>query len=93
MIQGQIKTIVSLVVILLIVVAVSVAAIMYVPSLINKKTPSNTTLNNAIGQSATFDTSVLQSQNFLLLNMQPVNEGALPVQPPAATGKVNPFLP
>lgn len=39
-----------------------------------------------------FNVSVLETAAYLLLDKQPVTEGALPVRPPATTGKANPFL-
>lgn len=38
-----------------------------------------------------FNLQVLDRQAYRVLNPQPVQEGALPVQPPANIGKPNPF--
>ena len=39
-----------------------------------------------------FDLKVLNRRVYQLLNRQLVQEGAIPVQPPAGVGKANPFL-
>lgn len=40
----------------------------------------------------TFDLGVTQRAGYLRLNTRPIQEGALPVAPPAGVGKANPFL-
>lgn len=39
-----------------------------------------------------FNLDVLRGTLYQSLNHQVINDGSLPVQPPAATGKANPFL-
>ncbi|MEX2055016.1 MAG: hypothetical protein WD972_02440 [Candidatus Andersenbacteria bacterium] len=39
-----------------------------------------------------FNLKVLQTAGYVALDKQPIVEKALPVQPPATTGKANPFL-
>jgi len=46
----------------------------------------------ATGASTGFDLGVLNRRVYQLLNRQLVQEGAIPVPPPPAVGKPNPFL-
>ena len=41
---------------------------------------------------AGFDLSVLQRNDYKLLDQAPIQNGQLPVHPPAGVGKANPFL-
>lgn len=41
---------------------------------------------------AVFNTTVLRTKRYTTLDQQLVTDGSLPVQPPAAVGKANPFL-
>ncbi len=44
------------------------------------------------GNQTGFNTTPLQRNEYTSLNAQLIQSGQLPVQPPAATGKANPFL-
>lgn len=46
----------------------------------------------SVGIGTGFDTTVLRSSRYTTLDQQLVNDGSLPVQPPAGVGKANPFL-
>lgn len=93
----QSQLIVILVVLLGVALAAAVGVFLSMPA--TEESPSlprspvaDTTSPAASPGSSEYDLTVLQRQSFLLLDKRPIVEGALPVQPPATTGKANPFL-
>lgn len=86
------KLIIILAAVFLAVIVVAAALFFLVPG-----TPKNTTV--PVGSNAPLsngdgglDFTVLQRQQYQLLNRQLLQEGALPVAPPPQVGKPNPFL-
>jgi len=88
--KQQHTTIILLIAILLAAGAVA-AVIFFVPgtdSIIPLQQHNGST--NTIGAQG-FDTGVLQSQEYTTLDLNLLNRGLLPVQPPAGVGKTNIF--
>ncbi|MBI3250552.1 MAG: hypothetical protein HYZ61_01720 [Candidatus Andersenbacteria bacterium] len=84
------KTIIFLSAILLAVLVAGGAIIFLLP---NGNTPvvnDNPTPTTTFGTG--LDTSVLESSDYNQLDAALIQQGALPVKPPATTGKANPFL-
>ncbi len=94
------KIIILLGITLVIVIGVSVGVVIFLPSggssqsseSVVSSTPGKSTGITANETEVKFDLSVFQTAAYQLLNIQPVQDGSLPVQPPATTGKTNPFL-
>lgn len=87
--MSQNKLITILAVVLLLVIAGSVAILVTSSP---DATPGTSTTTAPTGKQYTFNLDVLQQQAYQLINKQLVREGALPVAPPATPGKANPFL-
>ena len=87
------KTIIILAGILIAVVVVSIGIMLVLPSQPGS-TPGSSTQEQAAmqTQSQNLDTSVLQRSNYTQINNSLIQQGNLPVPPPAGTGKANPFL-
>ena len=89
----QQKTILLLVAILLAVIASSIAVLVLLPNgedtqtgdTVTEGTPADTQLEN-------FNLNVLERSDFKELDQTLIENNSLPVQPPAAIGKANPFL-
>ena len=86
----QRKLIIILGIILLAVVVVSSLVLFMLPEEGSQPIPSSPTPQNGI--STGFNTRVLQRSGYTLLNTTLIQNGFLPVRPPATTGKANPFL-
>lgn len=85
-----------LAVVLLVVIAVSAAALFFLPGKAPgiPETPSDSPVPAPPGGSGgdSFNLQVLQRSDYQALNAGLLQSGLLPVQPPAITGKANPFL-
>lgn len=94
--NSQTRLIVILVGILIAIAAISLFLLWYLPGLISPKPISDNDLPGTTDTlqpiTTTFNTNVLQTSDYLLLDTQLIKEGSLPVQPPAGVGKANPFL-
>jgi hypothetical protein len=93
----QTKVIIVLVGLLLAVVAVSVLVVWVLPSGDEAPFPAPDEVGGSEEASLPppttgFNLKVLQTAGYVALDKQPIIEKALPVQPPATTGKANPFL-
>lgn len=80
--------------VLLIVIAASGAVLFYLPEdepAVVEDAPLLTDTSSGSG-GGVFDTAVLNRSGYTELNTGLVQSGRLPVKPPAAVGKVNPFL-
>jgi len=88
----QNKIIIILIAVLFVAIAIGALVIVLTSSPEDVSNGSDTILP----VSATFqgfDVRVFQSQDYQKLNLQPIIERLLPVQPPEIIGKANPFLP
>lgn len=59
---------------------------------VGENAPVDSTVPQPTTTGAAFNTNVLRSSRYTTLDQQLVTDGSLPVQPPAAVGKANPFL-
>lgn len=94
---SQTKIVIILTAVLLAVVAASVGLLLLLPgsttpdaSLLTPSPAFTPIIPAASGGS--FNFSVFQQAAFQSLDLRLVADGSLPVQPPAGTGKANPFL-
>ena len=89
----QRKTVITLIAVLGAVITVSVIVVMMLPS---KDAPidlSPDISNDTLKASApSFNLKVLDRTGYKSLNQEVIQNGSLPVVPPPATGKANPFL-
>ncbi|MDP3997547.1 MAG: hypothetical protein Q8P73_03545 [bacterium] len=83
------KTIIWLVVVLLTIAAAGLVALLLLPAA--SVTPDNQP-SAATTSSLETNSRVFQAPDYTSLNKQLINDGSLPVQPPAQAGKTNPFL-
>jgi hypothetical protein len=75
--------------ILLAVIIASVGVLWLLPA---QNPPSPTSSSTPSIDAASFDLRALQRSAYTSLDQRPIQEGALPVQPPANVGKPNPML-
>lgn len=54
--------------------------------------PFDTTLTPQATSGGAFNLDVLQRTGYKSLDLRPIQDGLLPIKPPATTGKANPFL-
>lgn len=100
------RRLITLLVVLLIIITIVAGAVLWLlpgapeePGLLSPiASPSQSPLfvdtsipTSPLGEPA-FNLDVLRGSLYQSLNHQVVNDGSLPVQPPAATGKANPFI-
>lgn len=96
MASRQNTLIIGLSVVLALVAVISIGLLVVVPSDPDSDVTDAPTADTDVlvtppgGQ--VFNLSAIQSQLYEALDKQLIREGALPVQPPAVIGKVNPFL-
>lgn len=91
--MDQKQTIIMLVSALLAVVAVSAVVLFLLPSESSiRNNVSTTTTSNTSVVSDGFDLNILDRSDYRALNQAPIQNGSLPVAPPATSGKANPFL-
>lgn len=96
--MNQTRLIVILSAILLAVIVGSGILIFLLPS--SSPTPTITPTTDETATTATtaptgqgnFNTGVFQRSDYVVLDRQMIQDGRLPVQPPANAGKANPFL-
>lgn len=81
------RIVIGLGVLLAIVVVAGLAVFFALPGEQEQSQPTGTT---TAGQQ--FDFDFLQQQEFLQIDRELINQGLLPVRPPAETGKANPFI-
>lgn len=89
--MSQRNLIMLLIGVLLLVVVVSAVVLAVLPNQPTAPTPVGTSSVGG-GSGAGFDLSVLDRSQYKELDQQPIQNGLLPVRPPASTGKANPFL-
>lgn len=89
-VTSQRKLIIILGVILLAVIAVSSLVLFMLPD--EGSQPLSNVSAQPNSSSSGFNTGVLQRSSYTLLNTGLIQNGFLPVRPPATTGKANPFL-
>ena len=88
--SSQRKLIIILGIMLLAVIVVSSAILFLLPE--EGSQPLNPSAIPQTTRSDGFNTGVLQRSSYTLLNTTLIENGFLPVRPPATTGKANPFL-
>lgn len=86
---GIIKWLIGL---LLLVVIASAAVLWFLPPATPLTTPLSAPDSSPVAEIAAFDLKLFNRLEFQTLNLQLVSNGSLPVEPPAAIGKANPFL-
>ena len=59
---------------------------------VSKAPSAPVTTSTTPSAGAGFDLSILQRSDYKLLDQGPIQNGQLPVHPPATVGKANPFL-
>lgn len=82
------RTIVLLIAVLLAALLAGVAVVFLLPN--TQSNPVSIPITPLPPEN--LDTSVLQRAEYTQLDVHLLQQGALPVQPPAAAGKTNPFL-
>ena len=93
--KQQAQFLIVVVGILLAVVAASVVLLMAVPQPAGPTSPPDAPTGEGVEENplnAGISLEILQSTGYRLLDKTSIQQGALPVQPPAVTGKANPFL-
>ena len=92
----QNRLIIMLAAVLFAVVAVSVGLLYIVPgeksSGPSLATPEISPMPTSSGVSSDLNSDTFQLKGYQVLNTKPVQDGLLPVQPPAGVGKANPFI-
>ncbi|MEX1997899.1 MAG: hypothetical protein WEA04_04485 [Candidatus Andersenbacteria bacterium] len=93
MANKQTRVIIILSAVLIAAALVSALVLSLLPSQSQPTGPSSP-LPGELSEDSTsgFNLQFLQTASYLSLDKQLIISGALPVQPPAATGKANPFL-
>lgn len=83
------KTVIFLFAVLLALVVAGAAVLFLLPE--DSSNPEETPVPTGTLTTG-LDTSILESTNYTQLDASLIQQGALPVKPPATTGKANPFL-
>lgn len=95
---SQNKLVIGLAILLALVLAISLAVVFLWPTATapvapdSSISPFSSDATPPLDTGAAFDVRVFQQPQYQTLDQRLIQEGALPVQPPATTGKANIFL-